>query len=38
MIGGVVDPATRTFMVEADVDNRAGLLSPGLFSRVTVEK
>ncbi|MCM2316004.1 MAG: efflux RND transporter periplasmic adaptor subunit [Thermoanaerobaculia bacterium] len=38
MIGGVVDPATRTFMVEADVDNQAGLLSPGLFSRVTVEK
>lgn len=36
MIGGVVDPATRTLVAEADVDNAGGRLKPGLFARVAI--
>lgn len=36
MIGGVIDPATRTLVAEADIDNSDGRLRPGMFARVTV--
>ncbi|HYU35331.1 MAG TPA: efflux RND transporter periplasmic adaptor subunit [Thermoanaerobaculia bacterium] len=36
-IGGVVDPATRTVLVETDLPNTDGRLSPGLFARVEIE-
>ena len=36
MIGGVIDPATRTLMAEADVDNSDGRLRPGMFARVNI--
>lgn len=32
-----IDPMNRTFNVEVLVDNREGLLRPGMFSRVTVD-
>lgn len=32
-----IDLATRTLLVEADVDNQADALRPGLFARATVE-
>jgi RND family efflux transporter MFP subunit len=35
-IGGVIDPATRTLMAEADVDNADGRLRPGMFARVNI--
>lgn len=38
MIGGVIDPATRTLLVEADVDNSSGRLQPGMFTRVTIAR
>jgi membrane fusion protein, multidrug efflux system len=37
LVGGVVDPATRSFNVETEFDNRDGRLSPGLFARVEIE-
>lgn len=32
-----VDPATRSFLVEAEIPNRDGRLEPGLFARVELE-
>jgi RND family efflux transporter MFP subunit len=37
LVGGVVDPATRTVMVETEFPNRDGRLSPGLFARVEID-
>jgi RND family efflux transporter MFP subunit len=34
LVGQSVDPATRTFLVEAEFANRDGRLKPGLFARV----
>src|SRR5205085_759208 len=34
-ISRVLDPATRTAKVRLDLDNRAGLLRPGMFATVT---
>ena len=34
VVGGVVDPATRSFTVETEFPNRDGRLRPGLFARV----
>lgn len=36
-ISGVVDPATRTVLVETELPNSDGRLSPGLFARVEVD-
>jgi RND family efflux transporter MFP subunit len=36
-IGGVVDPSTRTVLVETELPNSDGRLSPGLFARVEIE-
>jgi membrane fusion protein (multidrug efflux system) len=33
-VGGVIDPATRSFFVETEFPNRDGKLKPGLFARV----
>ncbi len=33
-VGGVIDPATRTFFAEAEFPNSDGRLRPGLFARV----
>jgi membrane fusion protein (multidrug efflux system) len=33
-VGGVIDPATRSFTVETEFANRDGKLRPGLFARV----
>ncbi len=38
LIGGVIDPATRTLMAEADVNNADGRLRPGMFARVHIEQ
>jgi membrane fusion protein (multidrug efflux system) len=35
-VGGVIDPATRTFFAEAEFPNRDGRLRPGLFARVSL--
>ncbi|MCB1225781.1 MAG: efflux RND transporter periplasmic adaptor subunit [Verrucomicrobiales bacterium] len=37
---GSIDPATRTMLVEADIDNQEGTLRPGLFAtaRIAVEQ
>ncbi len=35
-IAPVVDPATRTLRVKAEIDNTEGLLRPGLFARVNL--
>jgi len=37
LVGGVVDPATRSFNVETEFDNRDGRLYPGLFARVELD-
>lgn len=37
VIGGVVDPATRTVAVETEFSNADGKLSPGLFARVEID-
>lgn len=37
VIGGVIDPATRTFAVETEFPNRDGRLKPGLFARVEMK-
>jgi RND family efflux transporter MFP subunit len=36
-IGGVVDSATRTVLVETELPNSDGRLSPGLFARVEID-
>ena len=33
---GVVDPATRTLRVEVDIENKDGLLTPGLYATVRI--
>ncbi len=38
VVGGVVDPATRSFIVETEFANRDGRLKPGLFARVEMGK
>ncbi len=38
MIGGVIDPATRTLVAEADVNNSDGRLRPGMFARVSISQ
>jgi RND family efflux transporter MFP subunit len=37
LIGGVVDPETRTVAVETEFSNADGQLSPGLFARVEID-
>jgi RND family efflux transporter MFP subunit len=37
MVVRTVDPATRSFLVEAEIPNRDGRLEPGLFARVELE-
>ena len=37
VIGGVVDPSTRTVAVETEFSNSDGRLSPGLFARVELD-
>jgi membrane fusion protein, multidrug efflux system len=37
VVGGVIDPATRSFTVETEFANRDGKLKPGLFARVEME-
>jgi membrane fusion protein, multidrug efflux system len=37
LIGGVVDPATRSFNIETEFDNRDGRLYPGLFAKVELD-
>ena len=34
VVGGVIDPATRSLLVETEFPNRDGKLRPGLFARV----
>jgi len=37
VVGGVIDPSTRSFTVETEFANRDGKLQPGLFARVEME-
>ncbi|MGZ5476240.1 MAG: efflux RND transporter periplasmic adaptor subunit [Thermoanaerobaculia bacterium] len=37
VIGGVIDPATRSLLVETEFPNRDGRLRPGMFARVELE-
>ena len=37
VVGGSVDPQTRTFLVEAEFSNRDHRLRPGQFARVEVD-
>jgi len=37
VVGGVIDPATRSFTVETEFPNRDGKLRPGLFARVEMQ-
>jgi RND family efflux transporter MFP subunit len=37
VVGGVVDPTTRTVAVETEFANSDGRLSPGLFARVEID-
>ncbi len=37
-VGGTVDPASRTFFVEAEFPNHDGRLRPGLFARVRLQR
>jgi RND family efflux transporter MFP subunit len=37
VIGGIVDPSTRTVAVETEFSNADGRLSPGLFARVEID-
>ena len=37
LVGGSMDPATRTFLAEAELPNRDGRLRPGLFARVALD-
>lgn len=36
VVGGVIDSATRSFLVETEFPNRDGKLRPGLFARVVL--
>jgi membrane fusion protein (multidrug efflux system) len=38
VLGGVIDPATRSFFVETEFANRDGRLRPGMFARVEMTK
>lgn len=38
VIGGVIDPATRSLLVETEFPNRDGKLRPGMFARVELEQ
>jgi RND family efflux transporter MFP subunit len=38
VVGGVVDPATRSFTVDTEFSNRDGKLRPGMFARVEMEQ
>lgn len=37
VVGGVIDPTTRSFTVETEFANRDGRLRPGMFARVEME-
>ena len=37
VVGGVIDPATRSLLVETEFPNRDGKLRPGMFARVELE-
>jgi len=37
VIGGVIDPATRSLLVETEFPNHDGKLRPGMFARVELE-
>lgn len=37
VVGGVIDPATRSLLVETEFPNRDGKLRPGLFARVEMD-
>jgi membrane fusion protein (multidrug efflux system) len=37
-VGRVVDPQSRTFPVEIDIDNESGLLKPEMVANVTIER
>ncbi|HEY3055458.1 MAG TPA: efflux RND transporter periplasmic adaptor subunit [Thermoanaerobaculia bacterium] len=37
VIGGVIDPSTRSLLVETEFPNRDGKLRPGMFARVELE-
>lgn len=37
VVGGVIDPSTRSFTVETEFANRDGKLRPGLFARVEMQ-
>jgi membrane fusion protein (multidrug efflux system) len=37
LVGGTIDPQTRTFLVEAEFPNRDRRLRPGLFARVEID-
>ena len=37
VVGGVIDPATRSFTVETEFPNRDGRLRPGMFARVEMD-
>ncbi len=37
VVGGIIDSATRTFLVETEFPNRDGKLKPGLFARVQLD-
>jgi membrane fusion protein (multidrug efflux system) len=37
VVGGVIDPATRSLLVETEFPNRDGRLRPGLFARVEMD-
>jgi len=37
VVGGVIDPTTRSLLVETEFPNRDGRLRPGLFARVEME-
>jgi membrane fusion protein (multidrug efflux system) len=37
VIGGVIDTATRSLLVETEFPNRDGRLKPGLFARVEMD-
>jgi membrane fusion protein, multidrug efflux system len=37
VVGGVIDPATRSLLVETEFPNRDGKLRPGMFARVELD-
>ena len=37
VVGGVIDPATRSLMIETEFPNHDGKLRPGLFARVEMQ-